>query len=68
MLELDGDLLVGGELGKLWRVDRKDLAEVLRAAYTKRDPVLADLAARLRDGDEGAELVLEDALKERELL
>ncbi len=68
LLELDGDLLIGGEEGRLWRVDRKDLAEVVRAAYAKRDPVLADLAARLRDGDEGAELVLEDALKERELL
>jgi hypothetical protein len=68
ILEIDGDLLIGGEGGKLWRVDRKELAEVVRAAYAKRDPVLADLAARLRDGDEGAELVLEDALKERELL
>ena len=68
LLEIDGDLVIGGEEGKLWRVDRKDLAEVVRAAYATRDPVLADLAARLRDGDEGAELVLEDALKERELL
>ncbi len=68
VLELDGDLLLGGESGKLWRVDRSDLAEVLRAAYAKRDPVLANLAAQLRDGNEGAELVLEDALKERELL
>lgn len=68
LLEIDGDLVIGGEEGKLWRVDRKDLAEVVRAGYAKRDPVLADLAARLRDGDEGAELVLEDALKERELL
>lgn len=68
LLELDGDLIIGGNSGKLWRIDRSDLAEVLRAAYAKRDPVLADLAAQLRDRQEGAELVLEDALKERELL
>lgn len=68
LAEIDGDLIIGGEAGKLWRIDRKDLAEVMRHAYAKRDPLLADLAARLRDGDEGAELVLEDALKERELL
>ncbi len=66
--EIDGDLIIGGEAGKLWRIDRKDLAEVVRHAYAKRDPLLSELAARLRDGDEGAELVLEDALKERELL
>ena len=68
LLELDGELIIGGNSGKLWRIDRSDLAEVLRAAYAKRDPVLADLAAQLRDGNEGAALVLEDALKERELL
>lgn len=68
VLEIDGDLIIGGEAGKLFRIDRSDLAEVLRAAYATRDPLLADLAARLRDRDEGAELVLEDALKERELL
>jgi len=68
LAEIDGDLIIGGEAGKLWRIARSDLAEVLRHAYAKKDPLLADLAARLRDGDEGAELVLEDALKERELL
>ena len=45
-----------------------NLAELLRVVYAKRDRVLADLAAALRDGEEGADLVLEDAHKERELL
>lgn len=68
LIEIDGELLIGGEHGRLWRIDRAELADLLCFAYTKRDPVLSDLAARLRDGDEGADLVLEDALKERELL
>ena len=61
------DLLVGGEQGVIYRLPRAELALVLRAAYEHRDPVLADLASRMRDGDEGAELVLEDALRERGL-
>ena len=68
LAEIGGELVIGAQGGIIYRIDRKDLAEVLRRGYVKRDPLLAELAARLRDGDEGAELVLEDALKERELL
>ena len=67
LVEIDGDLLVGGEAGQIWRVAKRDLAAVMRDAFADRDRVLADLAARVCDGDDGAELVLEDALREREL-
>ncbi|MBA2544472.1 MAG: hypothetical protein H0V17_32820 [Deltaproteobacteria bacterium] len=68
LAELDGDLIIGGEQGMLWRITRGELASLLHDVYRERDPILAGLAAALRDGDEGAELVLEDALKEREML
>jgi len=67
ILAIDGDLLIGGNHGQIWRIARRDLAELLCEVHTERDPVLAGLAARLRDGDIGADLVLEDALREREL-
>jgi photosystem II stability/assembly factor-like uncharacterized protein len=64
---VDGDLVIGAEQGQLLRIYRRDLADLLHHVYTKKDPVLSDLAAHLRDGVEGADLVLEDALREREL-
>jgi photosystem II stability/assembly factor-like uncharacterized protein len=64
---IDGDQLLGGDQGHIWRVQRSDLAELVRVAFETTDPVIAGLAARLRDGDEGADLVLADALREREL-
>jgi len=64
---IGSDLLVGGDQGVIYRLTRAELALVLRAAYEHHDRVLADLAIRMRDGDEGAELVLEDALRERGL-
>jgi hypothetical protein len=65
--EIAGDLLIGGDRGRLWRIDRAELALLLRAAFEHRDPVIAELASRVHEGDEGAELVLDDALREREL-
>jgi photosystem II stability/assembly factor-like uncharacterized protein len=66
--EIDGSLVIGGERGGIWRVEKRDLADLMSHAYQAKDPLLSDLAARVRDGDEGADMVLEDALRERELL
>lgn len=64
---IDHELIVGGEGGQLWRIPRQELGQLMHDAFATRDPVLAGLALRMRDGDEGAELVLEDALREREM-
>jgi hypothetical protein len=62
-----GALLIGGDDGRVWRVERDELAAEMHAGWAKRDPEVAELAARVHEGVEGAELVLEDALREREL-
>jgi hypothetical protein len=59
-------LLVGAERGAIYHVPCGELAKILAAAYAK-DPVIPSLAARVTDGEPGAEMVLEDALREREL-
>lgn len=64
----EGEILISGEAGQIWRIPRTELGQLLHDVYEKRDPILAGLAARVRDGDEGAELVLDDALKEREMI
>ena len=67
IVEVPGGLLIGGEGGRIWRLDRAQLALVMRAAFEARDPLIAALASRVHDGDDGAELVLDDALRERGL-
>jgi photosystem II stability/assembly factor-like uncharacterized protein len=62
-----GGILVGGEAGAIYRLARRDLAELMHVAYSGTDPVLAALAASIRDGDDSTEMVLEDALRERRL-
>jgi photosystem II stability/assembly factor-like uncharacterized protein len=64
--EVGDGLLVGGEAGQIWRITRTELAAAMRDAFAGRDPQLSELAARVHEGVEGAELVLEDALLERE--
>lgn len=63
---VDGGVLVGGEAGVIYRIPTTELAKLLGAAF-ERDPVLAGLAARVHDAEPGAEIVLEDALRERGL-
>lgn len=63
---VDGGLLVGGDDGQVYRIPNAELAKILAAAHA-RDPVLVDLAACVERGDVAAEMVLEDALREREL-
>ncbi len=60
------DVVIGGDNGAVYRIPAHELASVLAAEH-ERDPVLAGLAARVRDGTPGAEMVLEDALRERDL-
>jgi photosystem II stability/assembly factor-like uncharacterized protein len=64
---IDGELLIGGEGGQLWRVARPALGQLMHDHFESSDSILAGLALRMRDGDEGADLVLEDALREREM-
>ena len=60
-------VLVGGEEGVIYRISNAELARLLHAVYADRDATLAALAATVRDGVDGADLVLEDALRERGL-
>ncbi|MEO8701678.1 MAG: hypothetical protein ABI867_16650 [Kofleriaceae bacterium] len=60
-----GAILVGGDAGTIYRVAASDLAALMHDTYASTDATLAALAARVRDGDDGAEMVLEDALRER---
>ena len=62
-----GGLLIGTDQGRIYQLDAAELGRLFRAAYSDRDPLLAALASRVIDGDAGAELVLEDALRERDL-
>lgn len=61
-----GDLLVTGDAGQIWRIDRAALAPMLRDAFATREPRIAALATRVLEGEPGAEMVLDDALLERE--
>jgi hypothetical protein len=61
-----GALLLGGT-DALYRIPTCELAKLLQSAYKNRDKTLAALAERVEARDDGAELVLEDALREREL-
>jgi photosystem II stability/assembly factor-like uncharacterized protein len=61
------DLLVAGADARVWRLSQRELALLLRDAHAARDPVVAGLASRVHEGEPGAELVLEDALRERQL-
>jgi photosystem II stability/assembly factor-like uncharacterized protein len=67
IVEIGSNLLIAGER-QIWRIEQAQLALELRAAFETRDPVIAALASHVHEGVEGAELVLEDALRERELL
>jgi photosystem II stability/assembly factor-like uncharacterized protein len=60
-------ILIGGDNGDIFRIPAPELAKLMHAATTGKDEVLAALALRIIDGDEGAEMVLEDALRERML-
>lgn len=60
---IDGALLLGTDRG-IYRIENGELARLLATVY-ERDPVITALLAGVRDGDAGAELVLEDALAER---
>jgi photosystem II stability/assembly factor-like uncharacterized protein len=63
-------LLIGSNSAGIYRLSTSDLAKILIAAFQKTDTILAKLAEQIRDGqdDETAQLVLEDALRERSLL
>lgn len=58
-------ILIGGDNGDIFRIAAPELAKIMHAATAGKDEVLAALALRIIDGDEGAEMVLEDALRER---
>jgi photosystem II stability/assembly factor-like uncharacterized protein len=65
IVDVGDAILVGGEAGAVYRIPNRELARVLHAACADRDPAIAALAAAVRDGVEGAEQVLGDALAER---
>jgi hypothetical protein len=67
VVECDGDFLIGGDAGRVWRLERTQLSLMMRDAFEKKDPELAALAGSVHEGVEGAELVYEDALREREM-
>ncbi len=60
-------VLIGSDDGLVYRLPNRELAVMLHAAYADRDPTLAAVALAVREGAEGGELVLEDALRERGL-
>jgi len=62
-----GGILIGGDNGDIFRIAATELAKLMHAATAGKDEVLAALALRIQDGDDGAEMVLEDALRERQL-
>lgn len=64
--DVDGGILVGADEGNIYRIDNRQLARLFHAAY-KKDAVLSGLASRVIDGEPGAEMVLGDALRERDL-
>lgn len=62
-------LLIGSDSAGIYRLSTSDLAKIMIAAFKETDTVLAGLAEQIRDGkDETAQIVLEDALRERSLL
>jgi photosystem II stability/assembly factor-like uncharacterized protein len=64
--QVDGGAVIGGDAGLVFHLPNRELAGIFAAAHAS-DPVFAGLAARVRDGEPGAEMVLEDALRERGL-
>jgi photosystem II stability/assembly factor-like uncharacterized protein len=61
-----GALMLGGT-GAIYRIATTELGKLLFAGYKDRDDTIAALAQRVESGDDGAQLVLEDALRERNL-
>ncbi|HEU0034621.1 MAG TPA: YCF48-related protein [Kofleriaceae bacterium] len=61
----DDGVLIGADAGAIYRLDVPALAGILRDGHARS--VISDLASRVHDGEPGARLVLEDALREREL-
>jgi photosystem II stability/assembly factor-like uncharacterized protein len=62
-----GGVLIGGDAGRIYRIAAGELARMMAAAYGEQDNVLGGLALRVHEGLDGAEMVLEDALRERGL-
>jgi hypothetical protein len=60
-------VLIGGDAGRIYRIANAELARMMAAAYTGRDDRIAALANEVAARAEGAEMVLEDALRERGL-
>lgn len=61
--DVEGGLVIGGDHGEMFRFETHELAKLL----STKDPVIAALAARVSEREAGAEMVLEDALRERDL-
>jgi photosystem II stability/assembly factor-like uncharacterized protein len=60
-------VLIGGDMGRIYRITNAQLARMMAVAYTGHDDRLAALAHEVQAGTDGAEMVLEDALRERGL-
>ncbi len=63
--EVGNTVLIGGDHEVVYRIETPALATLLHDAFVERDPTIAALALHVRDGHTGADLVLEDALRER---
>jgi hypothetical protein len=60
-------ILVGGDDGRIYHMATAELGRLMAAAYAGHDDVLAGLAGHVAASEAGAEMVLEDALRERGL-
>ena len=60
-------VLIGGDKGRIYRITAAQLARMMAVAYAGHDDRIAALAREVEASAAGAEMVLEDALRERGL-